>query len=43
MKEIIINENNLKDSDIEKKVVRVKGLLINSSGQILLAHNNNTY
>ncbi len=43
MKEIIINDNKLTDNDIEKKVVRVKGLLINSSGQILLAHNNNTY
>lgn len=43
MKEIIINDNNLIDNDIERVVVRVKGLIINSRGQILLAHNNNTY
>ena len=43
MKEIIINDNNLIDNDIERTVVRVKGLIINSRGQILLAHNNNTY
>ena len=33
----------LLDSDIEKEVVRVKGLIINSHGKILLAHNNNTF
>ncbi|MBQ3306809.1 MAG: NUDIX hydrolase [Bacilli bacterium] len=43
MKEIIINDNHLLDSDIEKEVVRVKGLIINSHGKILLAHNNNTF
>ena len=43
MKEIIINDNNLRDEDIELKVTRVKGLMINSRGKILLAHNNNTY
>ena len=43
MKEIIINDYNLTDEEIEKKVVRVKGLIINSNGKILLAHNNNTY
>ena len=43
MKEIVINDYNLKDEEIERKVIRVKGLLINSSGKILLAHNNNTY
>ena len=43
METIIINDNNLNDDDIESKVIRVKGLIINSSGKILLAHNNNTY
>jgi len=33
----------LNDKDIEMKVVRVKALIINSSGKILIAHNNNTY
>ena len=33
----------MSDSDIEQSVVRVKGLIINSKGKILLAHNNNTY
>lgn len=43
MKQIIFNDNNLTDEDIELKVVRVKALMINSNGKILLAHNNNTY
>ncbi|MBR6113129.1 MAG: NUDIX hydrolase [Bacilli bacterium] len=43
MRQIVINENNLTDEDIELNVVRVKALLINSQGKILLAHNNNTY
>lgn len=43
MKKIIINDNNLKDEDIESKVIRVKGLIINSKGKILLAYNNHTY
>jgi len=43
MEEIIINDNKLTDDDIERQVIRVKGLIINSKGQILLAHNNNTY
>ena len=43
MKEIVINDHQLTMDDIESKVVRVKGLIINSKGKILLAHNNNTY
>ena len=43
MKQIIFNDNNLTDNDIELKVVRVKAIMINSNGKILLAHNNNTY
>lgn len=43
MKEFVINDNNLNDDDIEMKVVRVKGLVFNSNGKILLVFNNNTY
>ena len=43
MKKIVFNNNNLTNSDIALKVTRVKGLLINSKGKILLAHHNNTY
>ncbi len=43
MKEIIINDYHLTDDDMEEKVIRVKALIINSSGKILIAHNNNTY
>lgn len=43
MKKIVINDNDLNNDSIEMEVIRVKGLLINSKGKILLAHNNNTY
>ena len=43
MKEIVINDKQLTDADIEQEVIRVKALIVNSSGKILLAHNNNTY
>jgi 8-oxo-dGTP pyrophosphatase MutT (NUDIX family) len=43
MKEIIFNDHQLTDDDMEDKVVRVKGLILNSKGKILLAHNNHTY
>jgi 8-oxo-dGTP pyrophosphatase MutT (NUDIX family) len=43
MKEFIINDDNLKEEDVEMKVVRVKALILNSKGSILLAFNNNTY
>lgn len=43
MKNIVINDDNLNEENLELKVVRVKALLINSKGKILLAHNNNTY
>lgn len=43
MKEIIFNDNNLKDSDIEKTVIRVKGLIVNSRNKLLLVYNNYTY
>ncbi|MBQ6497250.1 MAG: NUDIX hydrolase [Bacilli bacterium] len=43
MKEIIINDKNLTENDMESEVIRVKGLILNSNGKILIAHNNNTY
>lgn len=43
MREIIFNENNLDDLDVEQTVTRVKGLMINSRGKILLVYNNYTY
>ena len=43
MKEFIINDDNLTEEDIEMKVIRVKALILNSKGNILLAFNNNTY
>lgn len=43
MKQIIINDKNLKETDMDREVVRVKALIFNSKGKILLAHNNNTY
>ena len=43
MKTIIINDDKLKEEDIERVVIRVKALLFNSSEKILLAYNNNTY
>lgn len=43
MRRIVINDYKLTDEDVEDEVVRVKGLIINSRGKILLAHNNYTY
>ena len=43
MKEIVINDKNLTKEEMESEVTRVKGLIINSNGKILIAHNNNTY
>ena len=43
MKQILINENNLKEEDLESTVIRVKGMIINSNKEMLLAHNNGTY
>ena len=43
MKEFVINDDNLTEEDIEMKVIRVKALILNSKGNILLAFNNNTY
>ena len=43
IKKIVFNDYLLEYEDIEMEVVRVKALIINSKGKILLAHNNNTY
>ena len=43
MKQIFINEANLKEEELDFSVIRVKGLVINSQGEILIAHNNGTY
>ena len=43
IKKIVFNDYLLEDEDIEIEVVRVKALIINSSGKILLVRNNNTY
>lgn len=43
MKEIIYNEDNLKDSDINNVVERAKAIIVNSNGEILLGYGNNNY
>ena len=43
MRKLIINDDNLKKEEIDFTVTRVKGIIINSRGDILLCHNNNTY
>ena len=43
MQRVFINEDNLKKEDLDYEVIRVKGLIVNSKNQILLARNNNTY
>lgn len=43
MKQIIINESNLKEEEINKKVLRAKLLIINSKDEILLGYGNNNY
>ena len=43
MKRVLINDENLKENELDFEVIRVKGLIINSKGEILIAHNNGTY
>lgn len=43
MKQIFINDNHLKEEDIDYEVIRVKALIVNHNDEILLAHNNYTY
>ncbi len=43
MKKVIINDMNLKESEIDYSVIRVKALIINDEDKIILAHNNGTF
>lgn len=43
MRQIFINDYSLNEADIDFEVIRVKGLIINSRGEVLIARNNNTY
>ena len=43
MKEIIYNENNLRDEEIKEWVKRAKVLVVNSKDEILIAHTNDSY
>ena len=42
MKQILLNETNIKDFEIQECITRTKAILINYNNDILLAHNNNT-
>ena len=43
MKEILYNYDNLKAEDIDEVVIRTKGLIINSSNEIILGYSHKTY
>lgn len=43
MKRIIINDKQLEDTDIDYSVIRVKALVVNDEGKMILAHNNGTF
>jgi len=43
MKEIIYNDNNLKEDDINRFVKRAKIILINDSNEILICNSSNNY
>lgn len=43
MKRIIFNDKNMREEDVSFEAVRVKGIVINSNNDVLIAHNNNTY
>jgi 8-oxo-dGTP pyrophosphatase MutT (NUDIX family) len=43
MKEIIYNENNLKEEEISEWVKRAKVLVVNSKDEILIAHTDDSY
>lgn len=43
MKKIFINDDNLEINDLDYEVIRVKGFVVNSKDEILIAFNNNTY
>lgn len=43
MKEIIYNEDNLRDEEIDEWVKRAKLLVVNSKDELLLAHTDDSY
>jgi len=43
MKEIVYNENNLREEEIHEWVKRAKVLVVNSKEEILIAHTNDSY
>lgn len=43
MKRIIFNDKNMREEDVSFEAIRVKGIVINSNNEVLIAHNNNTY
>ena len=43
MKEILYNDDNLREYEINERVVRTKALIINSNNQILLGYSYKTY
>lgn len=43
MKEIVYNHDNIKESDVEEIVIRVKAVIINSKNELMLGYCDNTY
>ena len=43
MKEIFINDDNLKKEDIDETVTRVKGIIINDNEEITIVYSNKSY
>ena len=43
MREIIINDDYLRDSDVDFSVTRAKAIIVNKDNKIILAHNNGTF
>ena len=43
MRKIIYNKDNLDENDINKVVIRMKAIIENSNGEILLCYSNNNY
>ena len=40
MREVIINDDYLRDSDVDFSVTRAKAIIVNKDNKIILAHNN---
>ena len=43
MREVIINDDYLRDSDVDFSVTRAKAIIVNKDNKIILAHNNGTF